>query len=309
MVKGGAEVTVPNFQELFRPVLQKLADSNDHQVRVLRAEIAEDFHLTEDDLKELLPSGKQSVFTNRVAWSLAYLKMAKLVESPARGCYHITEDGIEFLKQHPEPFKIAALKSIPAFKEFHQGKGKGGKPPVGHEPVEDETPEETIQRGFDILKSDLIEELLTILKSTTPAFFERIVVDVLVKMGYGGSVIDAGEAVGKSGDGGIDGVIKEDKLGLDIIYIQAKRWENTVHSPEIHKFAGALAGMKAKKGVFITTSSFSKGAMEFAQGLESKIVLMNGEQLAQLMIDNSVGVSPVACYEVKRIDSDYFDED
>lgn len=301
-------MTVPNFQEFFRPVLQHYSDQKEHASKDVRASIAKEMGLSDADLQELLPSGKQTVLTNRVAWAIVYLKKALLLESSARGYYKITPAGLEFLKQHTEAFKISALNSIPAFKEFHQGKKKEKQQPE-MEPTDDETPEETIQRGFEILRRELIDEISSALIKVSPSFFERIVVDVLVKMGYGGSIADAGQAVGKSGDEGIDGVIKEDKLGLDIIYIQAKRWENTVHSPEVQKFAGALAGKKAKKGVFITTSAFSKGAIQFARGLESKIILIDGKYLAQLMIDNDVGVTPVANYEVKKVDVDYFEEE
>lgn len=171
------------------------------------------------------------------------------------------------------------------------------------------TPEEDLEYGYQKIRQDLAQELLKQVKSQSPVFFERLVVDLLVKMGYGGSRKDAGEAIGKTADDGIDGKIKEDRLGLDVIYIQAKRWENTVGSPEIQKFAGALQGQRAKKGVFITTSNFSKNATSYAKKIENKIVLIDGEQLAQLMIDNNIGVSKIASYEIKKIDSDYFNED
>jgi restriction system protein len=232
-----------------------------------------------------------------------------LLEPTARGSFKITERGLSLLEQGLKSLSIKDLKRYPDFKKFHEGKKSDKQVTSTQRGADDEeTPEDTVLRGYQIMRRELAEEILSVLKGCTPAFFERVVVDLLVRMGYGGSVEDAGEAVGRVGDGGIDGVIKEDKLGLDFIYLQAKRWEGTVHSPEIRNFVGALAGRKAKKGVFIATSSFSKGARDFARGLESKIVLIDGEQLAELMIDHGVGVSVIAAYEVKKIDTDYFEE-
>lgn len=304
-------MAVPDFQALFVPVLKQCADGEERGMKEVREGIAKALELTSKDSEEMLPSGKQTVFANRVGWAGTYLRKAGLLKGgDRRGLYRITQTGLEYLEKYPDGFKVKVLKEIPEFREFHTAKRHNAEP-VGAPDAElsDATPEEMIQQGYGLLARELADELLASLKSVSPSFFERIVVDVLVKMGYGGSVVDAGEAVGRSGDGGIDGVIKEDKLGLDIIYVQAKRWENTVHSPEIQKFAGALAGKKAKKGVFITTSSFSKGANEFARNLESKIVLIDGDQLAQLMIENNVGVSAIASYEVKKMDTDYFEEE
>lgn len=304
-------MAVPDFQALFVPVLKQCADGEERGMREVREGIAKALEIPVEDLEEMLPSGKQTVFANRVGWAGTYLRKAGLLEAGAgRGRYRITQTGLEYLGKYPDGFKVKELKGIPEFREFHTARKHSAEPAEAQDAeLSDATPEEMIQQGYEILKRELADDLLTTLKSVSPGFFERIVVDVLVKMGYGGSVVDAGEAVGKSGDGGIDGVIKEDKLGLDIIYVQAKKWENTIHSPQVRDFVGALAGKKAKKGVFITTSSFSSGAREFAAGLESKIVLIDGDQLAQLMIENNVGVSAEASYEVKKMDTDYFEED
>jgi len=276
-------------------------------LREMVSALAKEFSLTNEDLQEMLPSGKQATFHNRVSWATTYLKKALLIESPKRSYFRITERGQKILSEHPREINIKFLKQFEEFREFRKRKsdletdqqGQVGTP---------ETPEEALENAYQSLRDDLAQEILGQIKSSHPSLFEKIVVELLLAMGYGGSRKDAGQAIGKSGDEGIDGIIKEDRLGLDIIYIQAKRWENTVGRPEIQKFAGALQGKRARKGVFITTSNFSNEAIEFASQIENKIVLMDGEQVAQLMIDHDIGVSPVATYAVKRIDSDYFGE-
>jgi restriction system protein len=236
--------------------------------------------------------------------------MAGLISSPRRSISHITQKGLEVLKDNPPIVNIAYLKRFPEFDRFHNTRYSEGENTSNVENII-ETPEEHFETTYLNLRKSLAQELLTKAVALPPAFFERLVVDLLVKMGYGGSLADAGKAIGKSGDEGIDGTIKEDKLGLDIIYIQAKRWQkgSVVGRPEIQKFVGALAGQGAKKGIFITTSNFTKEAVEYSPKNETKIVLIDGEQLAQYMIDYGIGVSTVNTYELKKVDGDYFGEE
>lgn len=236
------------------------------------------------------------------------MKKAGLVESTRRGYFRITDRGLDVLKQQPEKINAAYLKQFPEFIEFTKKQPESNQEPE-QERDETQTPEEDIEVAYQTIRQGLANELLQIIKNHSPSFFERVVIDLLLKMGYGGTRKDAGQAIGKSGDEGIDGIIKEDRLGLDIVYIQAKRWENAVGRPEIQKFAGALQGQRAKKGIFITTSTFTESAKEYVSRIDSKIVLIDGETLAQLMIDYHIGVTTIASYELKRIDSDYFTEE
>lgn len=294
-----------------RPLLQFAADGNSHSIRDGLDRLASEFNLSDDERKELLPSGRQEVFTNRVAWAKTHLRMAGLIEAPSRGVFRITDRGQEILRQNPERVVLRILREQPGYLEARDSKkGKNGKKNIDTESQDDpQTPEEQIEAASVALRDSLGEEILTKMKAALPAFFERLVVELLVRMGYGGTRKDAGRAIGRSGDEGIDGIIKEDRLGLDVIYIQAKKWEATVGRPEIQKFAGALQGFRAKKGIFITTSDFSKEAEDYASRIDSKIVLINGETLWNLMIDFGIGVSTVATYEVKKLDNDYFDEE
>ena len=242
-------------------------------------------------------------------WARTYMKKAALLESPKRGVHKITKRGLNVLKKNPKRIDVAYLSQFQEFKDFRALRHtKQGREEQEFD-FSDKTPEESLESAHQKLRVDLASDLIQRLKTCSPAFFERLVVEVIVKMGYGGTRQDAGKAVGKTGDGGIDGIIKEDKLGLDAIYIQAKRWENTVGRPEIQKFIGALAQQRAKKGLFITTSSFSSDAEDCVSRIEAKVVLIDGETLAQMMIDHNVGVSTVGTYEVKKIDSDYFSEE
>ena len=297
---------VPGFQEMMLPFLKYLADKEEHSLRETIEHLSSFFELTDLEKKELLPSGQQTVLDNRVGWARTYLKKAQLIESTKRGYFRITDRGIELLGQNPIKINIALLLRYPEFVEFKKEKSQGEDIDTNEVSADTLTPEETLEYSFQKISKDLASELLNRIKGCSPRFFENLVVELLVSMGYGGSKKDAGQAVGKSGDGGIDGIIKEDKLGLDIIYIQAKRWEGTVGRPEIQKFVGALQGHRARKGVFITTSHFSKDAIEYVSMIESKIVLIDGDQLATLMIDFNLGVSKIASYEIKKIDSDYF---
>lgn len=297
-------MAIPDFQSIMRPLLEHLADGSVKSNRQTIDELSSYFSLTDDELEELLPSGQQSVFTNRIAWAKAHLKKAELLESPSRGEYKITPRGLNALSQSEQNINLRYLKQ---FDEYINGNAVL-KSNDEQKPPDTLTPSEYIEIGYQRLREQLESELLVKIKELSPAFFERLVVELLVAMGYGGSRKDAGQTIGRSGDGGIDGVIKEDRLGLDAIYIQAKRWEGVVGRPEIQKFAGALQGQRARKGIFITTSGFSKEAIEYVSLIENKIVLIDGKVLTGLMVDFGVGVSKVASYEVKRIDSDYFEE-
>ena len=268
--------------------------------------IADIFNLSDQDRKELLPSGSQYTIDNRVGWAKIYLQKAGLLESPKRSYFKITPLGLDVLKQNPPEINVKFLEQFPSFVEFRNTKKeKEYKTESGSI----QTPQELLEEGFQKIKKDLSQELLGYVKQSSPRFFERLVVDLLLVMGYGGSRKDAGQAVGQSGDGGIDGIIKEDKLGLDVIYLQAKRWENVVGSKEIRNFVGSLVGQKADKGVFITTSGFTKDALEYVKTITHKVILIDGDMLTQLMIENNIGVSKVISYDIKKIDSDYFAEE
>jgi len=291
------------------PLLRFLEDGLEHSLQEAVDGVSDHFRLSDEDRKELLPSGNQAVINNRVGWARTYMVKAGLIASVRRGFFRITDEGAKALAKNPSRIDVKFLERYPEFVQFRtRRKPPGnGKPP--HNGGGEQTPEEALQSAHQTLFQNLQGELLDQVKKASPAFFERLVVELLVNMGYGGSRQDAGRAVGQSGDGGIDGIIKEDRLGLDAVYIQAKRWENPVGRPEIQKYAGALQGRKARKGVFITTSSYTKDALQYVEIIESKIVLIDGNTLTKLMIENGVGVSAVASYELKKIDTDYFVED
>ena len=304
---------IPDYQSLMLPLLKLVSDKKDYKYRELIENLALEFKLTDDERKELLASGNQPIFDNRVGWAKTYLKKAGLIDSPKRATFVITELGLQTLKKNPVRIDAKYLRQFPSFIEFiHPDKNEvESEETVISQETLSLTPEENLDKAYQQLRKSLASELLNKVIDLSPAFFERLVIDLLVKMGYGGSIKDAGKAIGKSGDEGIDGTIKEDKLGLDIIYVQAKRWKpgNVVGRPEIHKFVGALAGQGAKKGIFITTSSFTKDAVDYTPKNETKIVLIDGERLAQHMIDYNIGCTVQQIYELKRIDSDYFDEE
>lgn len=305
-------MAIPDYQTLMLPVLKLASDRAEHKFSQAVEVLADEFSLSPEERNELLPSGSQAVFNNRVGWARSYLKQAGLLESPRRGYFKISETGLKFLNTNPPKIDSSVLEQFPDFIEFKNRKRdkseKNDVSEVSTKQWEAQTPEDSLAFAYSKLRSSLESEILTSVKEASPSFFERLVVDLLVKMGYGGNRKDAGKALGKSGDGGIDGIINEDRLGLDVIFIQAKRWEGTVGRPEIQKFAGALQGQRAKKGVFITTSSFTKEAREYVSNIEVKIILIDGDLLSSLMVDHNVGVSTVGQYEVKKLDSDYFDE-
>lgn len=308
-------MTIPNFQEIFWPLLQLAGDGKEHSLREAVEAMADHFALSKEERQHLLPSGRRATIASRVGWARTYLTKAGLLESPRRGYFRITPRGQEVLRHPPKTLNVNfLLEHYPEFGLFYRGNSRKSatttKRGIASPPAEtpQQTPEEIIEAAYRQIQEQLAAELLESIRSSSPAFFEQLVVDLLVKMGYGGSREDAGRAIGRQGDEGIDGVINEDRLGLDVIYIQAKRWENTVSRPEIQKFAGALQGKRAKKGIFITTSTFSQGARDYANRIDSKIILIDGQKLAQLMIEYDVGVTPIAVYELKRIDRDYFEE-
>lgn len=306
-------MAIPDFQSLMLPLLRFAAErSPDTSTAEAVKVLSEELELTEEDLAVRLASGPTPVFANRVGWAATYMRKAGLLETTQRGRYRITERGRVLLATPPERLSIKALQQYPEFLAWQKVKGtktsrNGGG--AGDSDVVIVTPSEALEAAYDSLRSELADDLLARLKKATPAFFEQAVIDLLVRMGYGGSRADAGRAIGRSGDEGIDGIIKEDRLGLDVVYIQAKRWDTTsVSGPELQRFAGALQGQRASKGIFITTSTFTDAARRFVQQIGSKIVLIDGTELTNLMIEHDVGVSTVATYPVKRVDNDYFEE-
>jgi restriction system protein len=307
-------MAVPDYQSLMLPLLRFTADKKEETStsEAVKA-LAKKLQLTNDDLEEMLPSGLQSAFFNRVGWASTYMKKAGLLDTTRRGYYRITERGQELLKKQPKAINVKLLREYPEFIEFQQLKGtRSSNKAIESKEMSDfliATPSEALENAYENLRNELAIELLNRLKKSSPSFFEHIVIETLVKMGYGGSRTDAGKAIGKSGDGGIDGIIKEDRLGLDVVYIQAKRWDNNpVGRPDVMQFVGALQAQKANKGIFITTSRFTDDAKSYVSQIGSKIVLIDGEQLTNLMIENDIGVSTVSLYPVKKIDADYFDE-
>lgn len=300
---------IPDYQSLMLPLLELLQDKQTWKVSDLADALAKRFDVSPEERRELLPSGRQATFDNRVGWSRTYLKKAGLVSSPERGYAEITDRGLEVLRQKPKQIDAKFLRQFSEFQAFQDGYKQTEEQATKAETIVDNSnPEEALELAHQQLRLNLAEELLEMVKACPPDFFEKLVVQLLVNMGYGGSLQDAGQSIGRSGDGGIDGIIKEDRLGLDIIYIQAKRWEGPVGRPEIQKFAGALQGQRARKGVFITASRFSREAKDYVSQIDSKIVLIDGEQLAYLMIDYDLGVSKVGTYEIKQLDSDYFEQ-
>lgn len=307
-MKGLTAVAIPDYQTLMLPLLRFARDQQDHTVREAVDALADELGLSETDRQELLPSGQQPIFANCVGWARTYLGKAGLLENRRRPFFRVTQRGLDVLAQHPESIDNRFLLQFPEFVEFRARGERTDTRELSAETHAHQTPQEALEYSYQRLRQDLAEELLAKVKASPPDFFERLVVDLLVQMGYGGSRRDAGRAVGRSGDGGIDGIINEDRLGLDVIYIQAKRWEGVVGRPEIHKFVGALFGQRARKGVFITASAFTTEARQYAANIDSKVILIDGEQLAQLMIDHGIGVSTISRYEIKQVNSDYFAE-
>lgn len=303
---------IPKYEELMLPLLKYLSDEKEHGLSETHDILAKQFKLNYEEVRELLPSGKQTVFRNRVGWARTYMKKAGLLISTRLAYFKITSIGIVLLNENQPEINSKFLRRYDSFVKFKTITKKNDQTLSSQfglvEDHTDQTPEEYLENAYQKLHSELSKEVLDTVKACSPEFFEKIVIDLLITMGYGGSRKDAGQALGKSGDGGIDGIINEDKLGLDVIYVQAKRWDNTVPVKEIRDFTGALAEKQAKKGIFITTSNFPNSAYKHVEKVDYNIVLIDGERLANLMIEHCVGLSMVNTYNVKTIDSDYFEE-
>jgi restriction system protein len=304
------KVAIPDFQSIMLPLLKFSADKEIHYFNQAVDALAEELQLSPEELSKLIPSG-QPKFANRIGWAKTYLKKAGLISYPKRGFFQITQRGVDVLKENPETIDMEFLKRFPEYIEFRQAHQPEDNQKPTYDVDKDLTPEEALENAYRKIRDDLVDELLETISISPPAFFEKLVVDLLVAMGYGGTQRDAARAVGRSGDEGIDGIIDEDRLGLDNIYIQAKRWqsETKVSRPQIQAFVGALTGNNARKGVFITTSDFTNDARNYSLGLPIKVVLINGERLANLMIDYGIGVTTRIKYEIKNLDSDYFGQE
>ena len=305
-------MSIPDFQTTMRPLLVSVSDGETHQFRDVIDKLRHEFDMTPEELQQKIPSGKQTVIHNRISWAKSYMTKAGLLDSPARGMTKITQRGLDAIAQTDQPIRNKYLKQFPEFLEFHKAKPKPSidANSTDFDSESQSTPEERMEDAHSELNQALTDELLDTIKSGSPEFFEQLVVDLMISMGYGGSRKEAGQATQYTADGGIDGIIKEDPLGLDMIYLQAKRYsEGTIGRPDLQKFAGALDMQRAKKGVFITTSKFSNDAREFVGMIEKSIILIDGAQLTMLMVDHGLGVSTKQTYEIKQLDTDYFNED
>lgn len=306
---------VPDYQAFMLPVLRAAADGKEHAVREVRDRLAAEAQLSHTDRAEMLPSGKQSVFDNRVGWAKTYLEKAGLIQTLRRGVYRITPAGQAALASKPKSIDKEYLKQFEPFKVFldlQKAPDDDTHRTGTAEPLTAATPQEQLESAYRTIRQKVESEVLQAVLGASPEFFEKLVVELLVAMGYGGTLQDAGKALGKSGDGGIDGVINEDRLGFDAVYVQAKRWtDNTVDRPTVQSFAGSLLAKKGRKGVFITTSTFTKHAKEYVRDIEAnaKIVLIDGPALANYMVELGIGVTPVSTFQVVRLDSDYFSEE
>jgi restriction system protein len=309
-------MAIPDFQSFFYPFLKFSSDGQEHSLDEIREFLTQKFSLTNDDKAQRVPSGTQTKFDNRIYWTKSYFSKAKLIENTRRSHFRITERGIKFLERFSSQINVNDLKSIDEFKEFNSGTIFTGDT-KSSEVIENnihsfeiKTPLEKLEETYQFIQQELASELLDKIRLNTWQFFEDLVIDLMVKMGYGGSRTKAGKSIKRTNDEGIDGIINEDKLGLDVIYLQAKMWqtETNIGRPEIQKFVGALHGQRAKKGVFITTSSFSKGAIEYVKVIDPKVILIDGVTLTNLMIEFNVGTSTVESYQIKKIDIDYFEK-
>jgi Restriction endonuclease len=304
-------MAVPGFQEMFLPFLIALADGEERHMSVIQKTIEDYLRISDEDKAEMIPSGQSSKVANRVGWARTHLNKAGLIRKAAWGVYGITEQGVNLVRNPPEKVDLKFLDTIPEHQTwFHAPpKAVGSKIQVqGNVDSEDTPPNERIEEAFEELNNSLANSLLSAMAIMEPGRFEQLVIDLLFAMGYGGSREEAARVTQRSNDEGIDGVINEDRLGLDVIYVQAKRWKGGVGRPEIQSFVGALAGKQAHKGVFITTSSFSQTAVDYAAAVPQKVILIDGPRLANLMIEYGIGVTTIQTIAIKRIDSDYFEE-
>ncbi len=304
-------MAIPDYQFLMLPLLE-IAAKGEASVPMAEAEIAERLGLSDEEREQKLPSGKQRVLHNRTHWAKFYLTKAGLLESPKRGRFVITTAGQRVLANPPAKLDTNYLLTIPAFRDFnYSGKDAGPVAPTTEVEPPAATPEEIIEAAYNAVHTALRTDLLERILQNSPGFFEQVIVELLVAMGYGGSRRDASEQLGKSGDGGVDGVVNEDVLGLDRVYVQAKRYgpNNPVGRPEVQSFTGSLVGLGASKGVFVTTSTFSSLAIEFAAQIPQRVILIDGRRLTELMIEHGVGVRSNRVLEFKRLDEDFFSED
>lgn len=303
-------MAIPKYHEMYRPFLDSLKDGQQHKMKEVKEVVAAAMVVTEEERKELLPSGKQAIFDNRIGWTSTYLKKAGLIDKPSRGVFIITLDGSKLLAENPATINEELLMRYEGFRLFKSPNANGKDVPTVD--MSEDTPQDVLDNAFKMINAGLADELLSEIMKQPPAFFEGLVVKLLEKMGYGGSLKVAGSVVGQSGDEGIDGIIREDKLGFSLIFIQAKRWEldKAIGRPEIQKFVGALAGQGATKGLFITTAQFTKEAFAYANKQHTtKVILVDGVALTKLMIEYNLGVSIETVYEVKRMDIDFFSDE
>ncbi|MBX9643482.1 MAG: restriction endonuclease [Novosphingobium sp.] len=303
-------MAMPDYQSLMLPILE-ISAKGESSVPLAADEIAGRFGLTNEEREQMLPSGKQRVLHNRLHWAKFYLTKAGLLESPKRGRFVISEAGKQVLTNPPSELNTKYLLAIPAFRDFYRGEDEAAVGSVMEAEPPAATPEEVVDAAHKALQAALRDELLGRILQNSPAFFEQLIVELLVAMGYGGSRLNAAEQLGKSGDGGVDGVINEDVLGLDRVYVQAKRHApgSTIGRPEIQAFTGSLVGLGASKGVFVTTSAFSAQAIDFASRIPQRVVLINGKRLTELMVEHGVGVRISRTVEFKRLDEDFFSEE
>ncbi|NQZ54389.1 MAG: restriction endonuclease [Piscirickettsiaceae bacterium] len=302
---------IPDFQQCMRPLLSSLKDGEVHHFNEAYEDVCKHFDVSDDEKRQLLPSGKQTVVKNRCGWARTYMKKAGLLLDPKRSHVQITEHGLQVLKDQPEYFNVKYLKEIsPEFVEFHKAKPKVVSTEQQLNESEDATdPLERLENAHLEIQSSLTSELLQLVKDQDPIFLENLVVQLMHAMGYGGWSKESGETTQYTADGGVDGFINDDPLGLDTIYLQAKRYtDNAIGRPDLQAFVGALEMKRARKGVFITTSRFSKDALDYIEMIEKKVVLIDGEKLASLMVEHNLGVATKETYRVKAIDTDFFDD-
>ncbi len=304
-------MAIPEFQEFHLHVLREAGDGQVHRPREMAGRMAKKFDLSAADVAEILPSGTQTKVENRVNWALYDLYRAGLLDRPVKGRYSITDEGRKVLASPPPRIDRHFLSRYPSFKKFATTRRAAETAPTSQDEAissGEVTPDEQIDQAFGELNETLVGELSAQVAKMDPYRFEQLVVDLLFSMGYGGSRAEAARVTKKSGDEGIDGVINEDRLGLDVLYIQAKRWQGQVGRKEIQSFVGALAGQQAHKGIFITTSTYSQHAVDYARSVPQKVILIDGDRLAALMIEHNIGVSVARTIAIKKIDSDYFEE-
>jgi len=301
-------MAIPGFQKLMLPIIKLLEDRKEHTPKELIDSLAGQFKLNEEERKQLLPSRRGRLFANRVGWALSHLKMAEVLESPKRAVYRLSERGVGVLRDKPQTIDMRFLQRFPEYEVARKGGQENRAELKENDALAADPPQETMDQAYESLSAVVASELLMKIKACDPLFFQKIVIDLLMKMGYGVPE-DVERSIMGGADEGIDGIINQDRLGLERVYLQAKRWTGPVGRPEIQRFAGALQGQQAHKGVFITTSAFSKEARDYAAKISTKIVLVDGVLLAKLMIEHDVGTTTVKTYEVKQVDSDYFVED